>query len=132
MSRHAPARKVKGGSLALLMAAERLFGAHGIDAVSMRQINAEAGMANKSAIAYHFGDKESLITAIYEYRLPTLDAIRGEMLSRAKLDGTIGEPRTLVAILALPLLQATDEEGRHSYLSFLHQALRSPVHQEGR
>ncbi|MET0908751.1 MAG: helix-turn-helix domain-containing protein, partial [Ilumatobacteraceae bacterium] len=50
--------------------AERLFALHGIDGVSLRQIAAAAGTANNSAVNYHFGSKDGLITAIFQYRLP--------------------------------------------------------------
>ena len=39
----------------LLLAAERLFAARGVDGVSLRQVNVEAGQRNLSAAHYHFG-----------------------------------------------------------------------------
>ena len=107
----------------ILLAAERLFGTHGLNGVSMRQINEAAGMLNNSAIAYHFGSKEALVRAIYENRLPDLDAVRGRMLAEAQAKGLLGDVRELLAILMLPLLTAKDERGRHSYASFLRQML---------
>ena len=47
----------------LILAAERLFSEFGIDAVSLRQINAAAGQRNSSAAHYHFGSKDALIAA---------------------------------------------------------------------
>jgi AcrR family transcriptional regulator len=52
----------------LLDAAERLFREHGYDQVSVRAINAAAGM-NPAAVHYHFGSKEQLVTALLERRL---------------------------------------------------------------
>ena len=65
----------------LILAGERLFAQQGVDNVSLRQINAEAGQRNSSASHYHFGSKESLITAICEYRLERLNKRRNDMLA---------------------------------------------------
>ncbi len=52
----------------MILAAERLIAERGIDAVSLREIGATAGQRNNSAAQYHFGTKEGLVAAIYEYR----------------------------------------------------------------
>src|ERR687892_231101 len=41
----------------LIAAAESLFATHGIDGVSLREINRAAGARNASALQYHFGDR---------------------------------------------------------------------------
>ena len=56
----------------IVLTAERLFAEHGIDGISLRQIGQAAGNANNSAVQYHFGTKDNLIQAIFEYRLPYL------------------------------------------------------------
>jgi AcrR family transcriptional regulator len=56
----------------LVVAAERLIAEHGVDGVSMLQIGAAAGSANKSVVQYHFGSKDQLVQAIFEYRLPVV------------------------------------------------------------
>ena len=63
---------VRSTKESLILAAERLFGNHGVDGVSLRQIVAEAGAANNSAVQYHFGSKDGLVQAILEYRIPQL------------------------------------------------------------
>ncbi|QGK72074.1 TetR family transcriptional regulator [Allosaccharopolyspora coralli] len=55
----------------LLDAAEELLLRSGCDAVSVRAINAEAGM-NPAAVHYHFGSKDALIAALLEARLTPL------------------------------------------------------------
>ncbi|HSG90752.1 MAG TPA: TetR/AcrR family transcriptional regulator [Pseudomonadales bacterium] len=67
----------------LILSALGLFAAQGIDAVSMRTINANAGARNASAVHYHFGNKLGIIEAIIEFirgalestRLPALEAL---------------------------------------------------------
>ncbi len=48
----------------LIAAAERLMANHGIDGVDLREIHAAAGQRNRSAIAYHFGDREGLVVPV--------------------------------------------------------------------
>ncbi len=54
-------------ALALLNAAGRLFAAKGIDAVTTRDIAAEAGGSDISLIKYYFGSKEGLIQAVAKF-----------------------------------------------------------------
>lgn len=50
----------------ILQAAKMLFAKQGFDATSLRQICETAG-ANTALVSYHFGGKEQLFKAIYEY-----------------------------------------------------------------
>jgi AcrR family transcriptional regulator len=99
----------------LILAAERLFGRHGVEGVSLRQIAAEAGAANNSAVHYHFGSKESLVQAIFEYRLP-------QLMQRRRLLAAGREPglRGCMEQYLLPLVELA-ELGDCCYLTFLEQ-----------
>lgn len=71
----------------LLDVAEELFARHGLEAVSVRAILREAGLRNQSALQYHFGDRENLMSAIQERRVKQLEHKRRELLGEAlKLD----------------------------------------------
>ena len=65
----------------LLDVAERLFAEHGFDAVSVRAILREAGLRNQSALQYHFGDREKLISAIQGRRVKQLEQKRRELMA---------------------------------------------------
>jgi len=95
-------------------AAERLFAARGYDGVSLRQIGAAAGNANHSAVQYHFGSKEQLVEAIFQYRLPHLDARRRALVAQHLPD----DLRSWVACYVLPILEQGEQEGSN-YLSFV-------------
>lgn len=66
----------------IFLVAERLFAEKGLDATSLRDITEEAGV-NLASVNYHFGSKDSLITAVFsryfapmnEDRLIMLDAV---------------------------------------------------------
>jgi AcrR family transcriptional regulator len=70
----------------IVLTAERLFAEHGIEGVSLRQIGAEAGNGNNSAVQYHFGTKEKLVHAVFEYRLPRLRERRDLLLAERRPD----------------------------------------------
>lgn len=67
----------------LLSAALKLFSEQGVDAVSLRMINRDAGHRNNSALHYHFGTKLGLLDTLIgeiqrrftEARLTALDAV---------------------------------------------------------
>jgi AcrR family transcriptional regulator len=62
-------------SRALMAAGRKLFGKHGFDGTSVREIAQEAG-ANLGAITYHFGSKRALYSAVLEEGLrPMADRI---------------------------------------------------------
>jgi AcrR family transcriptional regulator len=119
MPRHKePPRKLNTEEM-ILEAAERLFGQHGLDGVSLRQIGVAAGSMNSSAVQYHFGTKEKLARAIFEHRLPVLELARAKLLAVAKRDGKLNDPRTLLSVMLLPIAEARDRDGRRSYAAFL-------------
>jgi AcrR family transcriptional regulator len=102
----------------LVLTAERLFATHGLDGVSLRQISAEAGYANNSAVQYHFGTKEQLVQAIFEYRIPGL--MRRRRLLAAER-GT--DLRACVETYLLPIFEEAEDPDSY-YLTFLMQLQR--------
>lgn len=114
----APARGT-GTIEAIIEAAERLWGAHGIEGASLREISIAAGSANKSSIGYHFGDKQGLIRAIFDARIPALEERRRPLLARAEADGKLDDPITALRIAFLPVFEEVDRHGRHSFAAFL-------------
>jgi AcrR family transcriptional regulator len=106
----------------IVLAAERLLGERGLEGVSLRQLGAEAGSGNNSVVQYHFGTKDRLIQAIFEYRLP-------QILERRRLLVAERRPRDLRACVecyVLPILEQGEMEGSH-YLTFV-----AMLHHHGR
>lgn len=65
----------------LILAAIHLFAEHGVDSVSLRMINREAGHKNNSALHYHFGSKLGLIEAVDEFIQDHFDEVREPQLA---------------------------------------------------
>jgi len=123
MTKILPAR-LKGTPLAIVEAAERLFGEFGIESVSLRQIRLEACAGNNSAISYHFNDRAKLVRAIWEWRLPELEKMRRALLDRMAEEGTLADPQAILRALILPNYELKDAAGMHRYASFFRHAIR--------
>jgi AcrR family transcriptional regulator len=103
----------------LLAAAEALIAEHGVDAVSVRSVNAAAG-ANVAAVHYHFGSKEALVDAVLERRMTEHTAARAARLDMVDTDPR-PSARAVVEALVVPLAAfATDTSGAGpTYVRFL-------------
>jgi AcrR family transcriptional regulator len=119
-----PVRSYKSTPMAIIEAAERLFGSYGIETVSLRQIGLEANVANKSAVSYHFGDRAELVRAIWQHRLPALEARRKMLLRQIHERGESRDPHAIVRLLVQPNYELLDTQGVHRYTAFFRHALR--------
>lgn len=89
--------------------AEKLFAEHGVDAVSVRAVNAACGLG-PAATHYHFGSKEQLVQAVI---LDHGETIRHAIMDRVQvLAGRESPPSTreLVETLVLPYLELMARE----------------------
>lgn len=88
----------------LIETAERLFAAHGIEGVTLKQIQVAAGQSNASVIAYHFGSKNGLVRAILGHRQPPLDADRERLLAELAPEGGELGARGAVWLMVRPFV----------------------------
>ncbi|MEV6070296.1 helix-turn-helix domain-containing protein [Nocardia sp. NPDC052001] len=96
----------------LLTVAERLLLESGFDAVSVRAINAAAGM-NPASVHYHFGSKEALVAALLEDRLGPIWRERLDTALARRREGWIPSIAELIDVVVDPLAElAADPVGR--------------------
>jgi AcrR family transcriptional regulator len=96
----------------LLEAALRLFAEQGIEAVSIRAVNREAGLGPAS-VHYHFGTKEALLDAVlHRYGDELIDRIK-EGAKQFGESGSTADARDLVTMLAEPYLDLVASPGAH-------------------
>jgi len=107
----------------MILLGEVVFAQNGIVGASMREIAQKAGQKNHYAVQYHFGSREGLVKAIFDYRMQQMEPARGQMLQHAAAQNLLTDARTLLNIIMLPQLELEDAEGNHSYASFLSQYL---------
>lgn len=101
----------------LIEAAERLIAEFGVDAVSIRSINAEAGH-NAAATHYHFGTKEALVAGVIERHRAPVVARRGALLDELEANGVTAHGLAHALVAPLREVQATEPWG-DNYVRFL-------------
>ena len=110
----------------LIAAAETLFAERGIEGVSLREINAVAGMRNATALQYHFHDRYGLVKAILAKHTPAVDAARHSLLDDDARSG-VDDLRALAAALVRPsAAKLGDPDGGRAYLRIHAQVLNRP------
>jgi AcrR family transcriptional regulator len=103
----------------IIAAAEKLFGQHSFDAVSLRDITNAADVTLALA-SYHFGTKENLFTEVVARRADVLNQIRRERL--AALVGRGGMTvESLLDTFMRPLFEQmqSEDDGWQAYLMLL-------------
>ena len=103
------------------MVALRLFAQQGVEAVSLRTINTEAGSKNKSAVQYHFGSKLGILEAIFEKIGERLLPIYDDLFARLKKlsrnnEVTVSE---IILSLHLPIFYVDSSKDLGPYMSKL-------------
>lgn len=101
----------------LMLAAERLYGQHGLDGVSLRQLATAAGQANNYVVQHHFGSKLGLIQAVSEMRLPAMEAHRQILLDAARAENDFSVARMLSCLFS-PLVTVLEAQDMKDYARF--------------
>jgi AcrR family transcriptional regulator len=107
----------------LLDAAERLVGERGVDGVSLRAINTEAG-SNVAAVHYHFGSKEALVRAVLDRRMSVLAEQRFAQLESIEHDPAPAA-RAVAAVFVGPLFELASQPDGARYVRFLAALYRA-------
>jgi len=107
----------------LIAAAEELFAANGIEAVSLREIVRASGARNTTALQYHFGDRAGLVRAVLEKHHLDVDTRRHAMLDAYEAAGR-PELWALAHALVQPLAaKLEDPDGGCAYLQILAELM---------
>jgi AcrR family transcriptional regulator len=105
---------------ALLRAAEKLMAEHGVDGVDLAAVQLMAGARNRSAIQYHFQNREGLVEAVQSRHRKYANEKRMRMLDRLERTGKL-TPEGLVDALVLPAADHLKSESGRSYLIIVAQ-----------
>jgi AcrR family transcriptional regulator len=109
---------------ALIRAGEELFARQGINGARINELTERAGQRNQSALHYHFGSREGLLTAIIERHVDAVDGVRGGLL---KVVGSTATLRQLVAVIVTPLAGELSTPSGRDYLRIVPQILKSDI-----
>ncbi len=110
----------------LVAATERLVTERGVDEVSLREVVAEAGATNASAVQYHFGGRSGLLRAVLAKHAPAVEARRHALLDAYEARGA-QDLREMAGAFVRPLAAELDEtDGGPGYLQLLAHVLNRP------
>jgi AcrR family transcriptional regulator len=109
----------------LITAAENLFAAQGVGAVSLREIVRASGARNATALQYHFGDRAGLIRALLDRHAADIEARRHALLDALEAAGD-SDVRPLAAALVLPLAAKLADPSGRDYLRILAELMNQP------
>ncbi len=109
-----PFDQYPNGACQLMLAAERLFGQHGVEGVTIRELLDAAGQANKSAVQHYFGSKEGLLEAARDMRVPQLEKARSRWIDSLPLPGAEHVVHYLAAMF-LPVLEIMNDRELQSF-----------------
>jgi AcrR family transcriptional regulator len=120
------ARDAEPTRVALIAAAETLFAVHGVNRVSLREINRVSGARNAVAVQYHFNDRDGLVRAVLNKHYPDVERQRHELLTL--YEAAAGDDlRQLSAALVLPLAaKLSDPDGGPEYLQISAELINRP------
>ena len=107
----------------MIDAAERIVAERGLAAMTVSAVQQAAGQANKSAVRYHFGDRDGLLRAVVESRMAIANERRTSML--LALDGDCSL-RELIEAYVLPLAESVESRSPSYWARFLIQAMADP------
>jgi AcrR family transcriptional regulator len=100
----------------IILAAEKLFGDLGIDAVTLRAIGKQAGQKNNNSVQYHFSSKDTLVQAVLEHREILLQPLRTKLFETAHSNGRLGDIKELLRIMFQPYFHICQGENHVNYL----------------
>jgi len=111
----------------ILEIAERLFAEQGVEQVALRQIVVESGQKNRSALHYHFGSREALVSHLLNRRLHQINRIRNEYLDALEQRGQAIDIHDVAEATILPLVDVVlRTDWGTNYLQVLAQTTFSP------
>jgi AcrR family transcriptional regulator len=110
----------------LITAAEQLFAEHGVDVVSLREINLASGSRNAMALQYHFEDRTGVLRAILDKHEPSVDARRQAMLDQYEADGTPNLRALTGTLVRASASKLADSDGGPAYLQIVADLLNRP------
>ncbi|MCB0987466.1 MAG: helix-turn-helix transcriptional regulator [Microthrixaceae bacterium] len=118
--------KAVDSKTAILTAAERMIAERGVD-VPLREIGAAADQRNNSAVQYHFKTRAGLVEAVLDRRVAQHEAARIRMLADHEASGRGDDIRSMVEIIALPVLDSATDPDAGAYARFFQRIVNHPV-----
>lgn len=112
---------------AILDMAEQLFAQHGIEKISLRDLATASGQRNVSAVAYHFGTREGLLSALLARRLAHINQLHMQRLQLLIRLGKADDPHAVIGEAFRVTSEAVrDEPWGANFVAVVAQVLFHP------
>lgn len=110
--------------------AEALFAERGVESTSLLEIAKAAGQKNRSALQYHFTNKEGLLDAVLDKHAQDISDVRTLMLDRLEQRGDYTLYQ-LIEALVLPMASQLDnKDGGRAFLKIHSQLMTTETYSE--
>ena len=108
----------------IIDAAETLFADKGVEATSLLDIARAAEQKNRSALQYHFTNKEGLLHAVLDKHAIPITQARNAYLDQLEAEGSYGLYQLVEALVAPMAAQLDNAEGGREFIK-IHSELMS-------
>ncbi|MFC9518212.1 TetR/AcrR family transcriptional regulator [Nocardiaceae bacterium NPDC056970] len=117
----------------LIRAAERVFADRGVDNATVREILAAAEVSNSSALQYHFGSRDQLVSLVFAQHAARIDEHRVPLVAVLRAQPDPATIEQLVGAVVLPLSeQLRTDSGRDCLRAIVHMRERSGLRAGGK
>jgi AcrR family transcriptional regulator len=114
----------------IIEAAETLFAERGVESTSLLEIAKAAGQKNRSAMQYHFTNKEGLLDAVLDKHAEDISRSRALMLDELEQRGDYSLYE-LIEALVLPMASQLDnQDGGRAFLKIHSQLMTTEAFTE--
>jgi AcrR family transcriptional regulator len=110
--------------LELLDVAERLFAERGVENVALTEIVTASGQKNRSAVHYHFGSRDGVLTAVLSRRLAPINVRREAALDALPSKSTLAQVIRATMQALIEVVEA--EPWGADYIAILAQVMFHP------
>lgn len=117
-------RQVSSSGTELLDIAERLFAERGVENIALTEIVAASGQKNRSALHYHFGSRDGVLSAVLNRRLAPINERREAALDALSDTTTVAEIIRATMRALVEVVQ--DEPWGADYIAILAQVMFHP------
>jgi len=108
----------------LLAVAERLFAERGVENVALTEVVVASGQKNRSALHYHFGSRDGVLTAVLNRRLESINARREAALDALPPSASLA---AIVRATMMALVEVVEREPwGGDYIAILAQVMFHP------
>ena len=111
----------------IIATAEQLFAERGVASVSLNEITRAAEQKNRNAVHYHFGNKEALLTAVFEKHWQPISLQRQQMMADLARQSSVSLEDVANTLVQPVAARFEDPDGGLCYIKISAQLAASNI-----